>query len=128
MLLSDAGPSIVYGTLVGGNKHFGRKNKGESKSILYVKLRAGSDTFLLANSRETGQCYMPTLQSFAQSLAQNTLLHATLRTRLWGAPAHWPHRIYAREWGRCSGCLGNIPEVAGCVNLWRARRFWNLKF
>lgn len=79
---------------------------------------------------------MPTLQSFALNLAESTgkkekptqgSSSSTISARLWEASAHWPHRKYAREWGRGSGSLGNIPEVAGCVNLWRAGRFWTLK-
>lgn len=42
-------------------------------------------------------------------------LHPTISARLWEAPAHWPHRKYAREWGRGSGSLGNIPEIAAAL-------------
>lgn len=33
-----------------------------------------------------------------------------------------------RGLGRSSGNLGNIPEAADCVSLWRAQQFWNLRF
>lgn len=33
-----------------------------------------------------------------------------------------------KEAGRGCSNLGNIPEAAGCVYLWRAGRFWCLKF
>lgn len=104
--------------------------------MLYVKLGVESDIFLSENSRETGQCYMPTLQSFALNLSvstgkkevptQSSSSHNFCHT-LGGACALASPEI-RQGVGAGLGQPRQHPGNCGCVNLWRAGRFWSLKF